>query len=166
MRLADIYEETAKERGAEVRRFNIAEMQFDPVLHQGYEVIQELERDLLSFQEAVKWADHLVFIYPNWWSTMPAKMKGLFDRCFLPKFAFTMENGRFEGLLGGKSARVINILGSLHPFVARIIVGDYTNELKKGVLGLCGVSPVSVTAFGPSQSSPSRIRDRWMEKVR
>ena len=163
---SNVYHSAAEQAGAEVMRFNIEEMDFDPVLHKGYEEIQELEPDLLKFQKAIRLADHLVFIYPNWWNTMPAKMKGLFDRAFLPKFAFSFEDNAFKPLLKGKSGRIINIVGSKHPFVLWCCIGSYTNELSKGVLGTCGVKPVEVTSFGPTRNSTDEMRQKWLDKVR
>ena len=161
----DAYERAAKGAGAEVRRFNIDEMDFDPALHYGYEKIQELEPDLVRFQEAVKWADHLVFVYPNWWNTMPAKMKGLFDRSFLPGFAFKFTNDKFTPLLKGKSARVLNIVGSTHPMLLRCLIGSYTNELSHGILRLCGVRPVRVCGFGATRSATDSVRKKWLGRV-
>lgn len=162
----DAYHNVAEQQGAVIRRFNISEMQFDPVLHNGYEEIQALEPDLITFQNVVTWADHLVFIYPNWWNTMPAKMKGIFDRSFLPKFAFSFnEKGVFVPLLTGKSARVINIVGSAHPFLLWCRIGSYTNELSKGVLRVCGVSPVLTNSFGPTRGSSDEKRKKWLDRV-
>ena len=161
-----MYEKSAKQVGAKVRRFNIEEMDFDPALHQGYEVIQELEPDLIKFQKAVAWADHLVFVYPNWWTTMPAKMKGLFDRSFLPGFAFKFTDHKFKPLLKGKSARVINISGSLHPFLLWCFMGAYTNELSHGVLKACGIKPICVTSFGPTRKGSEKKRERFLKTVK
>ena len=163
---SNAYHSAAEQAGAEVMRFNIEEMDFDPVLHEGYEKIQELEPDLLKFQQAIRLADHLVFVYPNWWNTMPAKMKGLFDRAFLPKFAFSFENNKFKPLLTGKSARIINIVGSAHPFLLWCQIGSYTNELSKGILRSCGVKPVATTSFGPTRGSTDEIRQKWVDRVR
>ncbi len=161
----DIYESAAQRAGADIRRFNIDEMVFDPALHQGYEVIQELEPDLVAFQEAIAWADHLVFVYPNWWSSMPAKMKGLFDRAFLPQFAFRFEHNTFKPLLCGKTARVINIVGSTYPLLLRCTVGSYTNELTRGILRPCGVRPVRVASFGPTRNTPKEKLSSWLKRV-
>ena len=163
---SNAYHSAVEQAGAEVMRFNIEEMDFDPVLHKGYEEIQELEPDLLKFQQAIRLADHLVFVYPNWWNTMPAKMKGLFDRAFLPKFAFSFEGGMFNPLLKGKSGRIINIVGSAHPFLLWCSIGSYTNELSKGILCACGVKPVATTSFGPTRGSSDEMRQKWIDKVR
>ncbi|MDH5389479.1 MAG: NAD(P)H-dependent oxidoreductase, partial [Gammaproteobacteria bacterium] len=86
--LAKAYIEGAKDSGNEVHTINLGELKFDPVLWKGYSKIQELEPDLVNAQELMQWSNHIVFIYPNWWGTMPALMKGFFDRAFLPGFAF------------------------------------------------------------------------------
>ena len=160
------YQSAAEQAGAEIKRFNIEEMDFDPTLHNGYEEIQELEPDLLAFQDAIKEADHLVFVYPNWWNTMPAKMKGLFDRSFLPKFAFSFEDHKFKPLLVGKSGRVINIVGSANPLMLRLQIGSYTNELSHGIMRACGVKPVYTKSFGPTRNSSDEVRGKWLDAVR
>ena len=146
--LADEYERGAEEAGHEVRRMNIGDMVFDPILHFGYRKIQELEPDLIAFQENVRWCNHFVIFYPSWWSTMPALLKGLFDRAWLPGFAykFTSEFS-WKKLLKGKSATMF-VTSDTIPFIQRIIFGDTTNELRKGILWFAGFGPIYVRKFG------------------
>lgn len=71
-------------------------MDFNPNLEFGYRKKSELEPDLLDAQAKLKWADHVVWIYPVWWSSVPAIMKGFIDRILLPGFAF--KKGRIHCL--------------------------------------------------------------------
>ncbi len=107
--LARSYQEGAQSAGHECRLLNVGELQFDSNLAHGYRQIQPLEPDLIKAQEWVKWCEHLVVIYPMWWGQMPALLKGFFDRCFLPGFAFKYHaNDPFwDRLLKGRSAHMI-----------------------------------------------------------
>lgn len=147
--LADSYEKGAIQAGHEVRRTNIGEIKFDPFLHKGYKVIQELEPDLKKLQDDFRWADHIVILYPTWWSSMPAILKGLFDRFWLPGFAFHFHPTMgWDKLLKGKSGRVIITMDSW-PLVERFLFGDSTNEIGRAILGFSGIKPVKIWQVGP-----------------
>lgn len=161
----DAYEKGARGAGHEVRRINIGELSFDPVLHKGYKVIQTLELDLISVQENIRWADHFVVLYPSWWSTMPAILKGMFDRIWLPHFAFDFKKtgigaGYFwSRLFKGKTARVF-VTSDSHPLMARFIFGDTTNEIRKCILWFAGFR-VGVKKVGPLKFISPECASRW-----
>ncbi len=172
----DAYERGAKAAGHEVRRSNIGDLKFDPVLHLGYKVIQPLEPDLIAVQENFKWADHIVILYPSWWSTMPAMLKGFFDRAWIPGFAFRFKKTGlgagylWDKLLAGKSARVF-VTSDSHPLIARWMFGDTTNEIRKCILGFSGLA-VSVKKVGPlkfaSEERLTKLRskfEKWGRKA-
>ena len=162
--LADTYEAAAKSAGHEVRRVNIGDLSFDPILHKGYKVIQDLEPDLKQVQEDIRWADHVAIFYPLWWSSMPSLFKGLFDRIWLPAFAFRFIKGPdgkstmgWNRLLKGKTARVVVTLKN-HPFIERFMFGDYTAELVQAVLRFAGFR-VRLTEIGNAEGlSDARTR--------
>ncbi|MEK7596752.1 MAG: NAD(P)H-dependent oxidoreductase, partial [Patescibacteria group bacterium] len=95
--LAEAYARGARSAGHEVRIMMVGDMSFDPILHHGYKIIQELELDMVKFQECVKWSEHFVSIFPIWWSDMPALMKGLIDRVWMPGFAYNFRTGLIPG---------------------------------------------------------------------
>ncbi len=167
-KLASAYETGALAGGHEVRRMNVGDMQFDPILHHGYKVIQPLEPDLKTFQENVTWCDHFVIVHPNWWSGVPAILKGLIDRAWTPGFAYNFyKDGRLGWVkrLKGKSARVI-IPANTHPFMTRLFFGEFTNSIARATLSFSGISPVRVKVFSPSEkASPTRV-GWWLRRVK
>lgn len=169
--LTDAYEAAALEAGHEVERLNIGEMRFDPVLHKGYRVTQELEPDLVRFQELMHWADHFVVTYPVWWVSMPAILKGLFDRAWLPGSAFRYIKTRaghrtifWHRLFRGKTARIIMTSGT-HPLMVRFLPGNVNAQLRWGILWFAGFS-VRTDWFGPSEDVSEAKKKRWLERVR
>ena len=158
--IADNYEKGAMEKGGEVERINLSELSFNPNLKQGYRVPQNLEPDLLEAQRLIKWANHLVIVYPVWWGSTPARLKGFLDRTFLPGFAFKKrENSTgWDKLLSGKSARLIVTSNSPSWWLYLNYFHPGVNMMKKAVLEFCGVSPINVTSFDSLQEvSEKRI---------
>jgi NAD(P)H dehydrogenase (quinone) len=163
--LADAYERGAKEGGHEVRRANIGDLKFDPLLHHGYKTIQELEPDLKKVQEDMRWADHIVILYPTWWSSMPAILKGFFDRAWLPGFAFHFHpHLGWDKLLKGKSGRVIITMDSW-PLISRVLFGDSTNEIGRAILGFAGIHPVHIQKLGSLKHATDAHKAKIIENV-
>lgn len=165
-KLADTYEQAAQVAGHAVRRLNIGNLKFDPILHKGYSEAQPLEPDLVLVQENILWADHFVVFYPNWWVSMPAILKGLFDRMWLPGFAFSFDKETHDviELLHGKTARVVVVDGVHSPFMTRLKYGDYTNEISRGILGFAGMK-ARVTTMGPCEYPDVEKHERWIKEV-
>ncbi|MES2437022.1 MAG: NAD(P)H-dependent oxidoreductase [Patescibacteria group bacterium] len=164
-RLADEYQKGAEAGGHEVRRANIGDMKFDPLLHKGYKVIQELEPDLKKLQEDFRWAEHIVVLYPTWWSGMPAILKGLFDRFWIPGFAFHFHpHLGWDKLLKGRTGRVIITMDSW-PMASRILFGDSTNEIGRAILGFAGIHPVHIEKVGWLKHASDEKKNAIAKKI-
>ena len=141
------YRDGATEGGNEVILVNIAELKFDPILHEGYLVVQEMEPDLIDFQQKLLWADHFVVVYPTWWGGLPALLKGLFDRSFYSGFAFKYHDKgpMWDKLLSGRSAHVITTMDAPFLWYFLFYRSAGTNLIKNAILKFCGFSPVKTS---------------------
>ncbi len=166
--MASAYVDAAKAAGADVRVLALADLQFDPVLHLGYTEIQPLEPDLLAAQTDVVWAQHLVFVYPNWWGTFPALLKGFFDRAFLPGFAFKYraDSPLCDKLLAGRTGRVLVTMDSPSWYYRWLVGAPGDKQIRNSILGFCGVKPVRIQHFGPVRTASDAQRARWLAAAR
>lgn len=166
-RLADEYEKGAIEKGGEVRRINLTDLSFNPNLRNGYRLVQNLEQDLIEAQNNIKWANHLVIIYPVWWSSVPAILKGFIDRVFLPGFAFKYRenSSNWDKLLSGRSARLIITSDAPVWYLYMAYFHPAVNMMKKAVLEFCGVSPVTVSSFGQIRGSSEKRIEKIIYEV-
>lgn len=165
--LADSYAEAARAGGHEVRMVHLAQLDFDPSLHEGYRQIQALEPDLLAAQATVAWAEHVVIAYPIWWGSVPALLKGFLDRILLPGFAFKYRPGKAfpEQLLRGRSAQLLVSMDTPPWYFRWVYRMPGIVQLKKTTLEFCGIAPVKVAAFGPLIASSPAQRASWLVKA-
>jgi len=111
-------------------------------------------------------ADALVFIYPIWWFGMPAILKGYVDRVFSEGFAFADEGGRFEGLLGGKKAFIINTTGAPRKILDRMGYLDaMRTAIDAGIFGFCGMEVVEHRYFFAVPGADETARRTMLEEV-
>ncbi|MBB4817480.1 putative NADPH-quinone reductase [Pseudomonas alcaligenes] len=164
--LGEAYAQGARSEGHVVRLLKLGEMEFDPVLHQGYDQSQALEPDLLEAQRQIHWAEHLVFVYPVWWGGVPALLKGFFDRVFLPGFAFRYRGVHsWDKLLEGRTADLLVTLDT-PPWYFRWIYGAPGHrQMTRTILGFCGIKTRRLAEFAPVRPSTEEQRQAWLRKA-
>lgn len=162
--LARAYAKGARSVGARVRVINLGDVSFDPVNRM--KKSQKFEDVLVNAQKDIKWAEHLVFVYPTWWGSMPALLKGFFDRVFTTDFVFRYKKSFpfWDMLLKGKSARVITTMDI--PKIVYLLIGRPGYHLfKKSILGFCGVWPTRMTIVSKVKYLGESGRKKWLRKI-
>ena len=111
-------EQALKDPGHHVRVINVSDGTFDPILSQAEhrEIYSNSGKsaDLKEHISAVSWADAVVYVYPTWWSSVPAGLKGWIDRVLVPGVAYAPPQGDEESirpLLKYKKTGVITTTG-------------------------------------------------------
>ena len=164
--LADAYAQGAREAGMEVRALDLGTLCFDPDVHTVSPLEQPLEPDLAHAWDCIRWADHLLLAFPAWWGVGPAKLYGFFDRVLLPGQAFREQEGRFEGLLGGRTAHLVTTM-DMPPWVYRLIYrAPGHTAMKRSILGFCGIAATRTLAFGPVKDSSPAQRAAWLLRAK
>ena len=83
--------------GHEVRVLDLYRMGFDPVMsaedREGYHTPELNETKVADHLDLLRWAEGLVFVYPTWWYSMPAMLKGWIDRVWVPHATFDLPKG-------------------------------------------------------------------------
>ncbi len=166
--LAAAYAQGAEEAGARVERFDLSQAEFDPHVRLASPRAQPLEDDLERIRAAIDRCDHLALVYPTWWGTFPALLKGFLDRALLPGWAFAeIEGGAgYEGLLKGKTADLLTTMDTPGPVYRFVYGAPGHRALARATLGFCGVDTVRIARFGAARSADAATRARWLAEAR
>lgn len=106
--------ESLQKSGEEIEVRDLNQINFNPVLSledMNGQRMGKVADDVKTEQDFIAWADRIIFIYPIWWTGMPAIMKGYIDRVFSYGFAYRYDQGIQKGLLTGKKTIIINSHG-------------------------------------------------------
>jgi NAD(P)H dehydrogenase (quinone) len=164
--LVSKYKEGSEKSGFEIRRLNIRDLKFDPILHYGYSKVQTIEEDLVMSQEMIKNCDHLVIVTPMWWAGVPALFKGFIDRTFVSGFSHIFDPKRKLPikLLKGKTASVIYTQGA--PFIYTFLFGDALwNMLKNHLLKFSGFEKIKKYQICRAKNIPEKRLKEILESA-
>jgi len=166
--LAAAYAEGARAGVHEVRLVDVAALSFPLLRSQREWSAGQVPPDIVRAQAEVKWAQHLVFVYPMWLGEMPALLKGFLEQVLRPGFGTSAVEGgmKWEKLLRGKSARIVVTMG-MPALAYRWWFGAHSlRSLKRNILGFCGIAPLRDTLIGNVEGCGAATRERWLERMR
>lgn len=157
--LAVQYAAAAGAAGHVVQVVRLAELKF-PWLRNAREFADRPHGSIGSQQEHIRWAHHVVIIYPLWLGSMPALLKAYFEQVMRPGFAFAY--GKRKGLptklLTGKSVRIVVTMGMPSAFYRLYYQSHSVRSLARNILGFVGFKPVRVSLIGNVDDSRARAR--------
>lgn len=121
-----------------------------------------LPDDVLREQQRVERADMLIFVFPFYWWSVPALLKGWFDRVLTVNWAYKVgEEGCIVGNLRDVPVRLVATAGSdiagfdKHGYSAAI-----QSQIVEGVFGFCGLKDVTLDILYEADSaSPQQVDD-------
>ena len=166
--LADAYATGAEAAGHEVRRLNVASIEF-PILRSQVEWEHgPLLPALKDAQLALARAQHIVFFFPLWLGDMPALLKGFLEQVARPGFAFHKEAGTpfANKALSGRSARVVVTMGMPAAVYRWYFQAHSVKSLERNILGFVGIAPVHETLIGQAGKLSEAAVKKWLDRLR
>jgi putative NADPH-quinone reductase len=165
--LADAYARGAEDHGHDVRRVEVAKLDF-PLLRSPEQWMKgQIPQGLVEAQHAIGWAQHLVIFFPLWLGGMPALLKGFMEQVARPGFAFHPEgkNPLANKGLTGRSARVVVTMG-MPALIYRVYFRAHSlRALERNILGFVGIAPIHETLIGRIGDMSEKQRGDWLKKL-
>lgn len=162
--LADAYASGAVSGGHEIRRIELALMDFPLIRSRSEWTDAEPVPAIVEAQAIIAWAGHLVILYPLWLGDVPALLKGLLEQVARPGFAVSKGEREPHGLLNDKSARLVVTMG-MPAFFYRFYFGAHSvRSFERNILKLAGIRPVRHTLIGNVEGSAEQ-RTTWLAEM-
>ncbi|GKX68198.1 NAD(P)H-dependent oxidoreductase [Inconstantimicrobium mannanitabidum] len=167
--ILDTVVKASEEKGAKVVVRNLYEMGFDPILKPSdFEAFQSgrVPEDIAAEQEHVKWADVITFIYPVWWASVPAILKGYVDRVFSYGFAYESVDGVINGLLKGKKGLLFCTTGTPNEVYAANGMHDSMKQTTdQSIFNFSGIEDVKHAFFGAVPYVSDETRGDYLNEI-
>lgn len=170
--LAEVTEKLTSELTYSGSKVNIRDLyaeNFQPVLSRDdFTALKNnrLPEDILREQEYLQNADLLWVIFPIWWTSMPAILKGYIDRIFLSGFAYRMKSDRLEGLLTNKKVIILNSMGmSREEYANTGMYEALRMTIDKGIFEFTGMQVIDHRYFTSIMSATDKQRKAYLDEV-
>jgi NAD(P)H dehydrogenase (quinone) len=167
--LLDQFNQGLQAAGHEAEILDLYALGFNPVLSaadlaalpQG-----KIPPDIAAHQDRVARAEGLAFIFPLWWSSLPALLKGWIDRVFSLGFAYDFREGGPVGLLKHRKALLITTCGGDQAFFDQSGIRQaIQTTVDLGVFAFTGIAQVQHEFFYNVVQTDPATRGKYLEQA-
>jgi NAD(P)H dehydrogenase (quinone) len=168
--IADEVQKVITAKGDGVEFIDLYADKFNPVLE--FADIQysfmgaDAPADVKKYQDMIDLADNLIFIYPLWWSQMPAMLKGFIDRVFTNGYAYEYNESGPAGLLPNKTTHSIISAGNSNEILENIKMDTAIKTVNEtGIFEFCGMQS-KTTIFGNVAMGSNDDRVQYLNSIK
>ena len=164
--------------GHEYKVIDLDKDRFDPVMR---------EKDLSAFVQAsrnpekeiegldplievyvnkMRWAERIVMIFPIWWMTTPAMMKGFIDKVIFPGMVYRMEGGKLVSLLSRlKQVVIITTMNTPSAIYESTFGNSIEGSLIKGTFNQIGIHDIRWISLNMVKQVGDEKRWLWLDEI-
>lgn len=163
--LADSYAGGAAISGHQLRRINVADLEFPLVRSRDGWENDTPPTGIGWAQQTILWAEHLLILYPLWLGDVPALLKGFLEQVLRPDFTFERDQkGRVRKKLAGRSARLVVTMGMPALFYRAVYGAHSVKSFERNILKFVGIRPVEHLLIGNIEADADERR-RWLDEL-
>lgn len=158
------------EKGYTVRVIDLYEDNFSPAISlnelKNYKEGQALDANVIRYQNILKEVDDLILIFPIWWYSMPAMIKGFVDKVMLKKFAYIESKTGLVGQLINIKKVTIITTSQAPTWYIKFIKGNFIDKiLRRGIFKDLGIKKSSWINFPNIKTSTKINRANFLERL-
>ncbi len=164
--ITNTYKTAAENAGAKLEVINVRDLIFDAFQTQFKDY--EASEDILKARKQIKEAEHIVWVYPIWWYSMPALLKAFIEQTFMSGFAFRYLKSKkvlkWDKFLTGKTTSIISTMDA-PPLYYNLFIKNPGGRFLKASMDFCGIKFKNKLYFGSVKLSTEDQRRKWLRKV-
>ena len=145
---------------------------FNPVMSQAdlkaFVAHQPVDPQVTDYNEKLKKADHLVFIFPIWWDIMPATTKGFIDRVLFPGVVYDHHPRGFGLVPLLKNLKSVTIITTMNKpgIMYSLLIGNLIRKVMLGsVFKTMGYKNLKWISFTSVKTVGQKKRVKWLNNL-
>ena len=128
--------------------------------------LAEVDPIVLRYMKKLRWAEHLVMIFPIWWMTMPAMTKGFVDKVIFPGIVYKMEGGKLVSMLSSlKQVTIITTMNTPSDVYKNMFNNSLEGSLIKGTFNQIGIHDIRWVSLNMVKQVGDEKRWLWLDEI-
>lgn len=129
---------------------------------------QPIDPQVMDYNERLKKADHLIFIFPIWWDIMPATTKGFVDRVLSPGVMYDHHPRGFGLVPLLKNLKSVTIITTMNKprILYSLLIGNLIRKVMlRSVFKTMGYKNLNWINFTSVKSVSQKKRVKWLSNL-
>jgi NAD(P)H dehydrogenase (quinone) len=129
---------------------------------------QPIDPQVIDYNERLKKADHLIFIFPIWWDIMPATTKGFIDRVLFPGVVYDHHPRGFGLVPLLKNLKSVTIITTMNKprILYSLLIGNLIRKtMLRSVFKTMGYKNRNWISFTSVKSVSQKKRVKWLSNL-
>ena len=151
---------------------------FDPVMREkdlgafvkagrvGEDGLSDVDPLVFKYMKKLRWAEQIVMIFPIWWMSTPAMVKGFIDKAIFPGMVYKMDGPRLISQLSSlKQVTLITTMNTPADVYKEVFDNSLEGSLIKGTFNQIGIHDVRWISLNMVKMVGDEKRWLWLDEI-